>query len=186
MIERPGWLRLKAKPISSKSGIAGVRHLKIPFVEDSIHFAYNTLVQLAMGKECSATIKMDASQMSEGQRAGATLFGKNYGWIGLVKENGTLKIRANIKGKYFNGPDFQGDTIYLKLAISAPSNPRFYFSIDGSTFQRLGDDYSVGRDWFEGIKFGLFTYHLSQASAAGHVDFDYFRYKSDGQRPEGQ
>lgn len=184
--ERPGWLRLKAKPISSKPGIAGVRNLQIPFVEDSIHFAYNTLVQLAMGKECSATVKMDASQMTEGQRAGATLFGKNYGWIGLVKENGKLKIRSNIKGKYFNGPELQGDTIYLKLSIAAPSNPCFYFSIDGSTFQRLGDDYSVGRDWFEGIKFGLFTYHLSQASAAGHVDFDYFRYESDGRRTEGQ
>jgi beta-xylosidase len=178
--ERPGWLRLKAKPISSSSGIAGVRNLQIPFEEDNITFAYNTLVQLAMGKESTATLKMDASQMTDGQRAGATLFGKNYGWIGLVKEEGKLYIGANIGGEYFAGPELQGKTIHLKLALGAPSNPLFYFSTDGSNYQRLGADYSVGRDWFEGIKFGLFTYHLSQAQAGGFVDFDYFRYVHDG------
>lgn len=179
--ERPGWLRLKAKPISASSGIAGVRNLEISFEEDNIVFAYNTLVQLAMGRECSAVIKMDASHMAEGQRAGATLFGKHYGWIGLVKDNEELYVKANIGGRYFNGPKIRSNIVYLKMAMSAPSNPFFYFSTDNVHYQRLGKDYSVGRDWFEGIKFGLFTYHLSHAQPQGHVDFDYFRYTHDGQ-----
>lgn len=180
LTENPGWLRLKAKPISAASGIAGVQNLQIPFEEDNITFAYNTLVQLAMGKESSAIIKMDASNMADGQRAGATLFGKNYGWIGLVKEKGKLFVKTNIKGEYSNGPEFKGNIIYFKLALNAPSNPMFYFSKDGINYEQLGEDYTVGRDWFEGIKFGLFTYHLSDAKAKGSVDFDYFRYQNDG------
>jgi hypothetical protein len=38
----------------------------------------------------------------------------------------------------------------------------------------------VGRTWFEGIKFGLFTYNLSTAAAGGAADFDYFHYTHDG------
>jgi hypothetical protein len=56
----------------------------VPFVEDSIIFAYNTVVQLAMGKVASAVTKLDTTGIVDGQRAGITLFGQTYGWIGVV------------------------------------------------------------------------------------------------------
>ena len=171
--ERPGWLRLSARPLASKPGT------NVSWRKDNILFAYNTLVQLAMGESSSAVVKMDGSRMVEGQRAGATLFGRHYGWIGLVKENDRLNIKANIgteqNSRYYEGPILKGKIVYLKLEMRPPSNPLLYYSLDGKKFVRLGEDFLVGRTWLEGIKFGVFTYNLSSDTAGGMVDFDYFR-----------
>jgi len=66
--------------------------------------------------------------------------------------------------------------VYLKASMSASSQISFAYSTDGVAFTALGGSVTVGRTWFEGIKFGLFSYNLSTATAAGVADFDYFHY----------
>jgi beta-xylosidase len=179
---RPGWLRLSARPLSNKSGTSAASG-SVSFVEDSIIFAYNTVVQLAMGKVASAVTKLDTSGIVDGQRAGITLFGQTYGWIGVVGTAGTSVVRANVNGTYTTGPTLTGTTVYLKASMSASSQISFAYSSDGTTFTALGGSATVGRTWFEGIKFGLFTYNLSTAAAGGVADFDYFHYIHDGPQP---
>ena len=176
---RPGWLRLSARPLASKSGTSAASG-SVPFVEDSIIFAYNTVVQLAMGKVASAVTKLDTSGMVDGQRAGITLFGQTYGWIGVVNTAGKGTVRANVDGTYTSGPVLTDTTVYLKASMSASSQISFAYSTDGVTFTALGGGATVGRTWFEGIKFCLFTYNLSTAAAGGIADFDYFHYTHDG------
>jgi beta-xylosidase len=179
---RPGWLRLSARPIANKSGTSAASG-SVPFVEDSIIFAYNTVVQLAMGKVASAVTSLDTSGMVDGQRAGITLFGQTYGWIGVVNTAGKGTVRANINGTYTTGPALTATTVYLKASMSASSQISFAYSTDGVAFTALGGSVTVGRTWFEGIKFGLFSYNLSTATAAGVADFDYFHYTQDGPHP---
>lgn len=179
---RPGWLRLSARPLSARSGRSGIGGA-VPFVEDDIAFAYNTLVQLAMGKVASAVTQLDASGMVDGQRAGITLFGQDYGWIGVVDGKGQLSVRTNLNGTYTTGPTLSGKTVYLKASINDASRISFAYSTDGVTFSALGGTLLVGRTWFEGIKFGLFTYQLSTGVSAGSADFDFFHYTHDGARP---
>jgi beta-xylosidase len=179
---RPGWLRLSARPLSARSGKNGIGG-SVPFVEDSVVFAYNTLLQLAMGKVASAVTRLDATGMVDGQRAGITLFGSDYGWIGLVAANGQLSVRANLNGSYTAGPALSGKTVFLKASISDTSRISFAYSNDGVAFTSLGGSLTVGRTWFEGIKFGLFSYNLSTASAGGFADFDFFHYTHDGPHP---
>jgi beta-xylosidase len=179
---RPGWLRLSARPIANKGGTSAASG-SVPFVEDSIIFAYNTVVQHAMGKVASAVTKLDTSGMVDGQRAGITLFGQSYGWVGVVNTAGKGTVRANLDGTYTTGPALTATTVYLKASMSADSQISFAYSIDGATFTPLGGSVKVGRTWFEGIKFGLFTYNLSTATAAGVADFDYFHYTHDGPHP---
>ena len=179
---RPGWLRLSARPLSARSGTSGIGGA-IPFVEDSLLFAYNTVVQLAMGKVASAVTQLDTTGMVDGQRAGITLFGQDYGWIGVVAANGQRSVRSNVNGTYTSGPALSGKTVYLKALLSDTSRISFAYSLDGVTFTALGGSLLVGRTWFEGIKFGLFTYNLSTATAAGVADFDYFQYTHDGPHP---
>ena len=178
----PGWLRLLARPIANKSGTSAASG-SVPFVEDSIIFAYNTVVQLAMGKVASAVTSLDTSGMVDGQRAGITLFGQTYGWIGVVNTAGKGTVRANINGTYTTGPALTATTVYLKASMSASSQISFAYSTDGVAFTALGGSVTVGRTWFEGIKFGLFSYNLSTATAAGAADFDYFHYTHDGPHP---
>jgi beta-xylosidase len=179
---RPGWLRLSAQPLASKSGTSAASG-SVPFVEDSIIFAYNTVVQHAMGKVASAVTKLDTTGIVDGQRAGITLFGQTYGWIGVVGTAGKSVVRANIDGTYTTGPTLAASTVYLKASMSASSQISFAYSTDGVTFTALGGSATVGRTWFEGIKFGLFTYNLSTAAAGGVADFDYFHYTHDGPHP---
>jgi beta-xylosidase len=176
---RPGWLRLSARPLANKSGTSAASG-SVPFVEDSIIFAYNTVVQLAMGKVASAVTSLDTSGMVDGQRAGITLFGQTYGWVGVVDTAGKGTVRANINGTYTTGPSLTATTVYLKASMSASSQISFAYSTDGVNFTALGGSVTVGRTWFEGIKFGLFTYNLSTAAAGGAADFDYFHYTHDG------
>jgi beta-xylosidase len=179
---RPGWLRLSAQPLASKSGSSAASG-SVPFVEDSIIFAYNTVVQLAMGKVASAVTKLDTTGIVDGQRAGITLFGQTYGWIGVVGTAGKSTVRANINGTSTSGPVLTASTVFLKASMSASSQISFAYSTDGVTFTALGGSATVGRTWFEGIKFGLFSYTLSTAAAGGVADFDYFHYTHDGPRP---
>jgi beta-xylosidase len=179
---RPGWLRLSAQPLASKSGSSAASG-SVPFVEDSIIFAYNTVVQLAMGKVASAVTKLDTTGMVDGQRAGITLFGQTYGWIGVVNAAGKGTVRANVNGTYTTGPTLTATTVYLRASMSASSQISFAYSTDGATFTALGGSATVGRTWFEGIKFGLFSYNLSTATAGGVADFDYFHYTHDGPHP---
>jgi beta-xylosidase len=158
----------------------------VRFAEDSVVFAYNTIVQMAMGKVASAVTKLDASGVVDGQRAGITLFGQIYGWIGVVGgAGGQLIVRTNINGTSNAGPTLSSASriVYLKASMSAASQISFAYSTDGVTFTALGGSQTVGRTWFEGIKFGLFTYNLSTAVAGGIADFDFFHYTHDGPRP---
>jgi beta-xylosidase len=176
---RPGWLRLSAQPLASKGGTSAASG-SVPFVEDSIIFAYNTVVQHALGKVASAVTKLDTTGIVDGQRAGITLFGQTYGWIGVVGAAGKSVVRANVDGTSTTGPTLTATTVYLKASMNASSQISFAYSTDGVTFTALGGSATVGRTWFEGIKFGLFTYNLSTAAAAGVADFDYLRYTHDG------
>lgn len=179
---RPGWLRLSARPLAAKGGTSGAG-AGVPFVEDSLVFAYDTLVQLAMGQVASAVTKLDTTGIVDGQRAGITLFGQAYGWIGVVGAGGQVTVRANINGAYTQGPAVAAKTVFLKASMSAASQISFAYSNDGVTFTALGGSVTVGRTWFEGIKFGLFTYNLSTAAAGGVADFDFFHYTHDGPHP---
>jgi hypothetical protein len=122
--------------------------------------------------------------MIDGQRAGLTLFGQAYGWVGIIRTAGIPGICANVNGTYTNGPALTGDTILLKAALDTNSAISFAYSLDGITWTTLGrTSLVVGRTWYEGIKFGLFTYNLSTGTAGGNADFDYFHYTHDGPQP---
>ena len=177
---RPGWLRLTARPIANQSGTDGTGG-SVKFSEDNILFAYNTLVQLAMGRACFAIAKISVGGMIDGQRAGLTLFGQVYGWIGAVKQGSTVGIRANVNGAYTTGPTLSSDTVFLKAMLDTNSCISFAYSLNGSAYTGLGPtNQAVTRTWYEGIKFGLFTYNLSTGVPGGYMDVDYFHYTHDG------
>jgi beta-xylosidase len=180
---RPGWLRLSARPLAAQSGVNGADGGAVRFAEDSVVFAYNTVVQLAMGRVASAVTRLDTTGMADGQRAGITLFGQTYGWVGVVGGAGGRRVvQTSLNGNVTAGPALTAPTVFLRASMSASSQISFAYSLDGTTYTPLGGAVTVGRTWFEGIKFGLFSYNLSTAAAAGYAEFDHFRYSHDGPR----
>ena len=176
---RPGWLRLTARSLAATAGVSGYGD-PVEVDPDSVVFAYNTLVQIAMGQACSATTLLDASGMIDGQQAGITLFGAKWGWVGVSQQGNLRVVVANVNGGRTSGPTITGNTVYLKASFGGASEISFAYSLDGSTFVPLGGSATVNRTWGEGIKFGVFTYNPTSAPAGGYADFDFLRYSHDG------
>jgi beta-xylosidase len=178
---RPGWMRLIAQPIATQDGIDGMGNAVTADSDDPI-FAYNTLVQPAMGQNSVARASLDVSNMVDGQRAGLILFGQKWGWIGVMQSGSTRTIVANINGGVSTGPAMPASVILLEASFGTGSTMSFRYSLDGATFESLGGSLAVERTWEEGIKYGLFTYNAN-ATGNGIADFDFFRLTQDGPTP---
>ena len=75
------------------------------------------------------------------------------------------------------------DRIWLRIdADFRPGDTRdiakFWYSLDGKEWTRIGDDYRMRFDWqrfFMGTKFAIFNYATREAG--GYVDVDWFDYR---------
>lgn len=179
LTERPGWLRLTAEQLAPDSGPDGERN-PVMYEDDSILFAYGTLVQRTVGRTSFATTLLDVAGMVDGQRAGISLFGQDYAWIGVVQERGVRRIVANVAGEYTDGPELTLDRVYLRAHMSDTSSVWMAYSLYNEDFTTLGESLSVNRTWFQGIKYALFTYQFGESDVVGYADFDFLRMNHDG------
>lgn len=177
LTERPGYLRLTNGRIV-----------------DNIQQARNTLTQRTYGPECSGWTAMDTENMADGDYAGLAAFGPQYGFIGVMKEDGKRYI------VYADTPDVPADdsemmnelpnvqklgeltqnTVYLRTDFTFAGNgtddtASFYYSLDGSswTFAKKLGGLQFSMLHFTGYKYALFNY--ATENKGGYVDFDYFR-----------
>ncbi|WP_189486543.1 glycoside hydrolase family 43 protein [Asticcacaulis endophyticus] len=154
--ERPGYLRLKA-------GQA-----------DHLTTSRNTLTQMLTGPFMRSTARLDISGMTDGQRAGLTLFGVKPVWIGAVRENGINRITFTSAGIETTGPVLTGDTVMLRAEVGEDQVAHLAYSLDGKAFTALGKPTALAKfSWWKGSRPGVFTFNKD--SASGHVDIDSFR-----------
>jgi len=172
LTERPGYLRLTTSRTST-----------------SIHNARNTLTQRTFGPESTGTVKIDVSNMKDGDYAGITAFQANYGFVG-VKMTGSTKSIVMVNGNSNSATEvatvpLHQDTVYLRTELDFKNRTDkgyFYYSLDGERWASIGNtlQMSYTLPHFMGYRFGLFNF--ATKSAGGYVDFDYFRI---GEKMEG-
>jgi len=157
LAQRPGWLRLTALP---------AEHLVT---------ARNTLTQILQGPRTRITARIDISRMSEGQRAGLTLFGVRPSWIGVVRSGGATRVAAASEGEETLGPRLTDPTLVLAAEVNEGQIVRYSYSTDdGRSFRSLGDPVWLARfSWWKGSRPGLFTF--TRGAGAGSIDVDWFR-----------
>lgn len=164
LTEKPGWLVVK------------------PMHADSLRGSRNQTVQKVMGYSGVATTKLDFSALAEGTRAGLLLTGAKYCAIGIMKKDGKNLLYTENEGtlstdvSVANG---NGNEVWLQVKMDATAGTnQFYYSLDGTTFQSLGDAFTEGsRDW-KGPHVGVFAYTTGEES--GQAAFDNFVYDFDG------
>ncbi|MES2988871.1 MAG: glycoside hydrolase 43 family protein [Pseudomonadota bacterium] len=156
---RPGWLRLTALPAAQLVN------------------ARNTLTQILQGPRSTITTRIDVSGMTDGQRAGLTLFGVRPAWIGVVRERGQNRITLSSEGVETRGPLLTRKTIDLRAEVSEGQSVRYSYSIDGGRrFTVLGDPFWLARfSWWKGSRPALFTFNRDPGTPRGSVDMDFFR-----------
>lgn len=163
--ERKGYLRLTTGRIDTL------------FVQ-----ARNTLTQRTFGPECSGSVKIDISNMKEGDFAGLALLQRKFGQVGVMYRDG---IKSIVMVNAQSGKPVEAESIpltqksvYLKAECDfreRADTANFFYSLDGKTWTPIGTrlkmEYSMPH--FMGYRFGLFNY--STKSPGGYVDFDWFR-----------
>lgn len=161
LAERPGYLRLKA--------------LKAGMLRES----KNMFTQKVMGYESEASVEMDCSQTTDGQRAGIFCIGNQFNAAGIERKNGQNYIYFEHDGNVTQIAQATVSIIYLKIALNANTNRhRFYYSFDNETFLPCGEAFTIRSGDWKGIRIGLFSYNTE--SDTGIADFNWFNYRFDG------
>ncbi|MFC5409250.1 glycoside hydrolase 43 family protein [Larkinella bovis] len=160
----------------------GFLRLKTGRVDTSFVLARNTLTQRTLSPECSGSTLLDVSSLKDGDFAGLSLLQKNYGLVGVKRENGQRFIvmvsAASGKPLDIQRLPLAQKTVYLKAECHFKHRTdlaHFFYSLDGRSWQPIGEPlkmpYTIPH--FMGYRFGLFHYATRQTG--GFVDFDYFR-----------
>ena len=162
---RPGYLRLRA-------GRA-----------DHLVTARNTLTQILQGPRSRITTRIDASRMTDGQRAGLSLFGVRPSWIGLVRARGATRVALAIEGREVAGPTLAAATIDLRAEVGEDQTVRYAYSLDrGAHFRAIGDAIPLARfSWWKGSRPALFSF--TRGAVGGSVDIDWVHVDRPEARP---
>ena len=181
LFERPGWLRLKT------SGVA-----------DRLPQARNMLTQRIYaihgneGKSSMGTVRVDVSNLKEGDRAGICILQDPYAMLAVEKKaDGTYQLIWKQDKVRDAGNDFTpsertksieiDSIIYLRASITKNTDKtKFSYSLDNKTFYLMGGEtkMSFNLTVFVGARFGLFCYNTGkrtdESDEVGYADFDWF------------
>ncbi len=186
LFERPGWMRLRPCQSSAEA---------MP-----LHQARNILTQRIFafhGKSSQAstgTIRLDASHLTEGERAGICILQDPYAAIAVEVKDGQRQLiwwQDQLTQNDGFTPSEEvcsvdiDSVVYLRAAVTyGTSKTQFYYSLDNETFLPLGGQTTLGYNLsvFVGARFGLFCYNTQGEKAEeerGYADFDWFSTETD-------
>jgi beta-xylosidase len=159
--ERQGWLRLKA-----------YRPLQL----NKLMYAGNTLTQRSFRKPANKIIvKMDVSNMKDGQKNGLCHFSSEHAAIGIVKEGDSSYLEYRQNDHITKGIQVTSQYIWLKSEWGLEGMSRFYYSFDGTDFIPFGDPYQLVWGNYRGDRLGIYCFN--DLMEEGYVDVDYFHYQ---------
>ncbi|OJD28651.1 xylosidase [Diplodia corticola] len=175
-------------PDNTKWSLDGGLRLQAATVTGDLYAARNTLTHRIIGPASVGTIVMDYSSMTDGDRAGLSLFRDQSAWIGIVKDDGATKVamwegitmdsswNTNSTGTEVASAGISGSKVYLKVEVDiAPAGTHqgvFSYSVDGATFTRLGPAFTMNTAWqyFIGYRFGIFNFATQALGGSVLVD----------------
>ena len=170
LLENPGRLRLYTASVT-----------------DSLQKSRNMLTQRIFGyrdntKPSYGTIRMNVSNMHDGDMAGIAVFQNPYAYIAINKQGSAFNIiQSNTADKnVYSNPIICDSVIYLRaVANIATSKASFYYSLDDVTYTKFGQDLDMKYNLsvFVGNRFGIFNYATKELG--GSVDVDWFSTEKD-------
>lgn len=147
---------------------------------DSLKNAPNTLVQKMMGNTGTVTVKLDFSNLTDGQCAGLACLAKKHRGLGVTRTDGINHLYYEEGGNRIQYQALTGEVIWLRANLDAINNRhRLSYSLDGQDFQTIGDDFEMIWASWKGPRIGVFTYTVNDDSPTGIAHFDDFEYIFD-------
>lgn len=158
---------------------------KLPDSAHNLWDAGNVLLQKFPAEEFVVTTKMlfKPNTKLENEKAGLTIMGMSYASLSLKSRKDSLYlVYATAKDADKGNPEaeklitkWNGNTIYLRVAVAAGAKCRFSYSFDGNNFINIEEEFEAKAGRWKGAKVGLFCTRESQTNDSGYADFDWFR-----------
>lgn len=168
LTQRPGFLRLR-----TVKAVPGLREARNTLTQRPFTF-YNDLIP------ATGTIKMEVSQMKEGDVAGLAIFQDPYAYIGIKQTNNKKYLVMVNNGNTVDSIALQQPIVYLQaIASNSTKKATFAYSFNSKTFTPIGNALTMkfNLSMFVGNKFALFNY--ATRATGGYVDIDWFRTETD-------
>lgn len=172
LTEREGYLRLRTVNVC-----------------DTVADARNTISQRTFGPECGGYIKLDVSEMKDGDTAGLAAFAEKYGYVAVKIEDGKkyiVTVRYNdkddVEQEFETGRvEITENEVYLRVDCdykNATDKAYFYYSLDGENWTKIGNTLKMNYYGlhFMGYRYAIFNFPTKQSG--GYVDVDYFRVEN--------
>ncbi|WP_221892320.1 glycoside hydrolase family 43 protein [Teredinibacter haidensis] len=154
----------------------------------NLRFVPNLLLQKIAAPSLSFTTKITFAPDSLNDKSGLTIMGRSWGYIGLYKGKDGVKLGV-FEGKYEQYDDATVEvaslmakpsgkntyTYYLKVDVAAGGEYQFSYSLEGKTFNSLGNKIQATAGVWIGAKVGLFSVSPNINPSKGYADFDWFR-----------
>ena len=173
-----GFYSLKAKP-----GMLKLNALALPEMANNLWMAPNIILQKFPAEVFSNTIKMDVSNLKDGEESGLIVFGMDYAAIAVRKSGDGYSIVQNVCKKADQNKaeatvaseKTDKTTIWLKLDVKKDALVTFSYSLDGKSFKPLGDTFTAKEGKWVGAKTGLYSKRSSSSGLSGYSLIDWFR-----------
>ncbi len=172
LTEREGYLRLRTVNVC-----------------DTVVDARNTISQRTFGPECGGYIKLDVSEMKDGDTAGLAAFAEKYGYVAVKIEDGKkyiVTVRYNdkddVEQEFETGRvEITENEVYMRVDCdykNATDKAYFYYSLDGENWTKIGNTLKMNYYGlhFMGYRYAIFNFPTKQSG--GYVDVDYFRVEN--------
>ncbi|UOQ54917.1 glycoside hydrolase family 43 protein [Hymenobacter cellulosivorans] len=169
------------------TGAGYLRLYSVPLPEGFKNFwqVPNLLLQKLPAEVFTVTTKLTFTPRFEGEKTGLIMMGMDYAYLSVTNQGGKLQLsQTTCQNADKGGAEATGapvaevpakQPVYLRVAVTSGAKCQFSYSLDGQTFQLVGNSFQAREGKWIGAKVGLFCTRAGKTNDAGAADVDWFR-----------
>jgi beta-xylosidase len=170
----PDWFSLTSNP--------GALRLFAHAGADTLRGVPNLLLQKWAAPSFQVTASLRFHPAGDGDRAGLTVFGRDYRWIGLRQAREGIDLVVASGAEATPGADvvevitrLPAAAVQLRLVVLDGARCQFAYSTDGRMFAPVGAAFIAKPGVWVGAKTGLFALRGGVSTGRSYADWDWFR-----------
>jgi beta-xylosidase len=165
---------------------------KLPDSAKNLWDAPNVLLHKFPADEFMVTTKLNfvPNTKLENEKAGLAIIGLSYANLALKNKKDGIYLVYSVckdadKGKAEKEiviTKLNSGEVHLRVQVTSGGKCNFYYSADGKTFTKAGEEFIAEVGKWIGAKVGIFCTRETQINDSGWADFDWFRVERIAQR----
>lgn len=170
--------------LSARKGFIRLNAISNPTDSGSLFYAPNMLLQKFPAPAFTAVTKLQFNLAANGDRAGITVTGNYYTYLCIerrAKGNYLVIYEGKRENRKFLLPvkllslPVKSNTVWFKVAVDDNAMYTYAYSLDGITYNSIGQNYKAEKGTWIGAKIGLICLNPGLIKSSGYADFDFMR-----------